>query len=220
MKRKFLVLSAVLQVICGIALLQSCSSEFEHYSTEEYGYYTEDEITAIEAMAEKYGVSMTIDRNYYGIKQSLQEIENEIIEFKTIEGEYEIVPLKDENGTITYTSKRKEELNSRIITRSSETGSWSGSDSHSTNYDVKVEIKWDLTSPFVSQQISGTGKFDYKYHEIKESLSCEFTEGINIRFRGTVSDYVYGKKVGVEISDGVVYKFREGGTGSFRVSAL
>ena len=213
-------MSAALLAVCSAALLQSCSSEYEYYVTEEYGYYTEEEIAAIEAIAEKYGVSMTIDRNYYGVKQSLQEIENEIIDFKTIEGEYEIVPLKEEDGTITYISKRKEGVNSRTVTRSAEKGSWSGTDYHSTKYDVKVEIKWDLTAPFVSQQISGTGKFEYKYREIKESLSCEFTEGINIRFHGTVSDYVNGKKVGVDISDGLVYKFREGGTGSFRVSIL
>ena len=43
------------------------SSEYDEYTTEEYGYYTEEEIDAIKAMAEKYELSIEIDENYYGV---------------------------------------------------------------------------------------------------------------------------------------------------------
>ena len=98
-KRKFLILSAALLTVCGAALLQSCSSEYEYYEpTSEYGYYTEEEIAAIKALGEMYGLSIDFNEDYNGIKYSLRDIEDEMIGLASLLGKYEMVHEKDING--------------------------------------------------------------------------------------------------------------------------
>lgn len=216
MKRKFLIMSAVLLTICGAALLQSCSSEYEYYdATEEYGYYTEEEIEAIEAMAEKYGISIEIDRNYYGEKQTLEEIELELMELATIRGEYEIVPQKDSEGNIIYTS-RKTERNSRTLTRAAE-GSWSGSD-NTKKYTVDVTVCWDLNKAFQYERLYAKAKLAKNYtSSTPKTISSNFIGDNNIEFYGSVSETFFGNIYSIEIYDGIIYNYPENGPGYFKV---
>lgn len=216
MKRKFLILSATLLAVCSAALLQSCSSEYEYYdATEEYGYYTEEEITAIEAMAEKYGISIKIDRNYYGEKQTLEEIELELMELATVKGEYEIVPQKDSEGNILYTSRRTER-NNRTLTRAAE-GSWSGSDD-TKKCTVDVTVCWDLNKAFRYERLYAKAKLEKNYtSSTPKTISSNFIGDNNIEFYGPISESFFGKSYSLEIYDGIIYNYPENGPGYFKV---
>ena len=67
MKRKFLIWSALLTVVFSAALLQSCSADDDSYTTEEYGYYTAEEIDAIKSLAAMYDLDVEIKLNNYGL---------------------------------------------------------------------------------------------------------------------------------------------------------
>lgn len=92
MKKSILMLSALLALVVSIFCLQGCSSGFDDYVTEEYGYYTEDEITEIETLAKSYGLCLEMDNNYFGRKKSIKEYEEEFIAFSSVLGEYEMIP--------------------------------------------------------------------------------------------------------------------------------
>lgn len=98
MKKSILVLSALLTLVVSGVCLQSCSSEYDEYTTEEYGYYTEEEIAAMKAIAEKYNTSINVDENYCGRKASLEEFENVIVQFVDLPGDYKLVELKNDEG--------------------------------------------------------------------------------------------------------------------------
>lgn len=98
MKKSFLVLSALLTLVVSGICLQSCSSEYEEYSTEEYGFYTEEEITEMKAIAEKYNTDINVDENYFGRKASLVEFENAVIQFLNFSGDYQLVESIDNDG--------------------------------------------------------------------------------------------------------------------------
>lgn len=115
MKRSFFILSAMLTLVIGAALLQSCSSE-SVYEEPLYGCYTEEEIEVIETMAELYGVSVEIDDKYNGQKLTLKEIENDLMIFSNLPGEYELAP--NEDSTEFHFSKK--ELLTRLVTRTAE----------------------------------------------------------------------------------------------------
>lgn len=145
MKKSILMLSALLALVVSIFCLQGCSSGFDDYVTEEYGYYTEDEITEIETLAKSYGLCLEMDNNYFGRKKSIKEYEEEFIAFSSVLGEYEMIPQKAANGEITYISKKKEtSTNCRSTTRFIESdGEWSGSKENPTQkFTVNVKIEW------------------------------------------------------------------------------
>ena len=96
MKRKFLVLSVTMLTVCGAALLQSCSSEFEYYdTTSEYGYYTEEEIELMEEVAQCYNLDVEIKSDYYGKKLTMEEFTRDLTLFACFPGEYTLVPNID-----------------------------------------------------------------------------------------------------------------------------
>lgn len=192
MKRKFLILSAALLTVCGAALLQSCSSEYEYYdTTSEYGYYTEEEIAAIEAMAEMYGLSLELNESYYGPKKSLQEHEEEMIGLSSLLGEYELVPVKNEDSQIVYKTQKRETTNSRISTRAIESnGKWSDSQKYK-EFSISVEISWKGNGTLQGQSASGTVSISKEKSTALEcnsigSLSCNCHGDSGIRFSGWV----------------------------------
>lgn len=207
MKKSILVLSALLTLVVSGVCLQSCSSEYDEYTTEEYGYYTEEEIAAIEAMAEKYGLNLRMDENYYGEKLSLSEFEKEFKSILSIKGEYEMIPIKDTNGTVTCTSRKKGEMIERSSTRAAE--SWSGSD-NSTKYSVSVVVKWDFSKRLRDEILTAKGTLSYGIASISDELSNNFI-GENIEFYGSISGSLYGSLISVVIDNGIVYNYPAGG---------
>lgn len=192
MKRKFLILSAALLTVCGAALLQSCSSEYEYYdTTSEYGYYTEEEIAAIEALAEMYGLSIDFNEDYNGVKHSLRDIEDEMIGLASLLGEYEMVHEKDTEGKTICVSRIKE-LGNRTITRAVEgKGEWSGSrESTCRNFSASVTISWDTSQSQNSKKVSGNAKlYVINMSGVSESvgegkLTCSFSGDNGINFSG------------------------------------
>lgn len=119
MKKSILVLSALLTLVVSGICLQSCSSEYEEYTTEEYGYYTEEEIAAMKAIAEKYDTTIEVDENYCGRKASLEEFERTVIQFADLPGEYQLVESEDREGC--YLMKKTSNMN-RVKTRAMELG--------------------------------------------------------------------------------------------------
>lgn len=153
MKKSILMLSALLALVVSGFCLQGCSSEYDDYATEEYGYYTEEEILAVKALGEKYGVNINIDENTYGVKKTLTEFEEEILEIKSLFGEYEILQDKESGDSSIFIARKKESLMSRTATRASESflkkeeGSWSFSGSHKSSvnnktYSFSLGISW------------------------------------------------------------------------------
>lgn len=119
MKKSFLVLSALLTLVVSGICLQSCSSEYEEYTTEEYGYYTEEEIAAMKAIAEKYNTTIEVDENYYGKKASLAEFEGALIQLVNLPGNYQLVELEEGKG---YSFVKKSADISRAKARVAELG--------------------------------------------------------------------------------------------------
>lgn len=117
MKKSILMLSALLTLVVSGFCLQGCSSEFDDYATEEYGYYTEEEIAEIMALAKKYDTVVEIDRSYCGKKSTLKEFEERLIGFMNLPGDYELV--KENNSEKRYLKKKQNEYN-RLKTRAVE----------------------------------------------------------------------------------------------------
>lgn len=230
MKRKFLILSATLLAVCSAALLQSCSSEYEYYdATEEYGYYTEEEISAIESMAEKYDLNIEMDFSKYTRKKSIEEFEKKFQALSTLKGEYEVAPTKKTDGTINYVSSRRI-TPPREETSLPETGSWSGSrnarrekkDGYITyyeSYSIDVSITWNLQADIASQRIKGSADI-LGLNNTESKISCSLLGSEAISFSGSVSgeetDDDYNIiKYSFSISDGEVN--RKTNMGSFTV---
>lgn len=205
MKKSILVLSALLTLVVSGICLQSCSSEYDEYTTEEYGYYTEEEIAAIESMAQRYGLNLELNREYYGPKKSLWEHENEMIGLSFLLGEHEIKPQKGQNGRITYTSQKNGRP--RTVTRFIEgEGSWSGSQSATPlDFTITVTISWSGDGTEYGVRTSGSveiakGKNIYSKDERKDyssagSITTRELGLDGIGFEGSVSYAAYkGKK--------------------------
>ena len=191
MKKKFLVLSAMLTLVVSGICLQSCSSEFDSYTTEEYGYYTEEEINAIEALAEQYGLCMEINKDYCGVKLSLLDIEKDIKNMASILGTHEMKLASKDDYTTTMSSQT-DDCFPRQTTRYVEgDGSWSGSESRD-GMDVIVTISWQGDG---SPNPSATGSVDVKPTngsiDIDDScnghISCSFLGHSGITFTGYVN---------------------------------
>lgn len=143
MKKKVLILSALLTVVLGAVSLQSCSSD-DNYTTEEYGYYTEEEIDAIKALGEQYGISVNIDETTYEVKKTLEEFEEDIKMHASLLGEYELVPVK--NGKKgEFMARKKGDDMARTVTRAAESGTWGSSFSNGL-YTYRITINWRFSS--------------------------------------------------------------------------
>lgn len=200
MKKSILVLSALLTLVVSGICLQSCSSEYDEYTTEEYGYYTEEEIAEIEAFAEKYKVKIEIDDNYYGQKCPLTDFENEIKALSSLMGSYEMVALKDSKNKISYVSRRKNDSQSRNLTRSVEKGSWSKTD-YIGGYSVNVSIEWDRSGRS-REAISGTADM-LGFASGSSSIKCQFAGSVHIVFSGSVTaSNSYGATYKIYVEDG------------------
>ena len=197
MKKSILVLSALLTLVVSGVCLQSCSSEYDEYTTEEYGYYTEEEIAAIEALAEKYGLTIDVNEKFYGSKISIEEIEADMVGFASLLGKYEMIHEKDENGEITCVSRKKIDVPRipRTVTRFVEgEGEWSGStESACRNYNVSVKISWDVSQDLQSKMASGSATAYVKnlqtgqYESVGTGgVSCSFSGNSSIHFKGGV----------------------------------
>ena len=119
-------MSALLTLVVSGICLQSCSSEYDEYTTEEeYGYYTEKETNAVKEMASKYGLSVVVNPDYYGVKRSLSDIEEEMKGLSSIVGKYDIVPMNVVGEKVVFTSVKRGQQ--RLVTRAIEgKGEWSG----------------------------------------------------------------------------------------------
>lgn len=211
MKKSILVLSALLTLVVSGVCLQSCSSEYDEYTTEEYGYYTEEEIAAIKALGEKYGVNIEMDVNYYGVKPTFSEIEDEIRSTSLLIGEYEMIPKKDLRGLVSYTCKKKGEEFNNNKTRSIEKGSWSGS-GYLGQYCVNVYITWDQTGFVPKDEVSGSAELA-GYFNSSSDISCDFSGSRYIVFSGTVTATgYYGGTYTMTISDGELNRANNYGT--------
>lgn len=171
MKKSILVLSALLTLVVSGICLQSCSSEYDEYTTEEYGYYTEEEIAAIKALGEKYGVNINIDENTYEVKKTLAEFEEDIQLHASLIGEYEIV-LNANNRDGVYLVRKKNDV-ARATTRASEKGgTWNYSFDKGA-YKFYIDIKWtESASNTLPGSASGTFEAHRNIINYYGSLHC------------------------------------------------
>ena len=192
MKRKFLIWSAVLTVVFGAALLQSCSADEDTFATEEYGYYTEAENEMVRALAQKYGLCVEINEGYYGSKRSIIEIEEEMQALSSLLGEHKLILSKEEEGKLVYKTVQGDSHIQRTATRAIEgPGSWSGSKkSRKEDYTVSVSISWQGKGSN-NQSVSGKASISYRNAKTEDyssgSLSCKFAGDNGIDFSGNVS---------------------------------
>lgn len=196
MKKSILVLSALLTLVASGICLQSCSSEYEEYTTEEYGYYTEEEIAEIKALAEKYGLNVELRFDNCGLKRSIEEFEYRFQVLSSLKGDYEMIPVKQIDGNVSLVSNKK--ISSyRTSTRSVEKGSWSGSESvriekernnmkYYDYYYVDVSISWDFEKDVVSQRIKGSVDIS-GLDNVSSKISGNVLGSESISFSGSVS---------------------------------
>lgn len=198
MKRKFLILSAALLAVCGAALLQSCSSEYEYYdATEEYGYYTEEEIKYINDFAELLNVNIKANPEYYGKKPSTAEIESDLKDLAALIGKHRMI-ASSVDSTKNTTTRANSDL-SRTKHRSLEApakGSWYCIDQSSINdYVIDVDIQWDLNASSDSKKVSGSAEVQsYKNYQIvgQSNLRCSLS-GTSVLFGGQVKSSASSK---------------------------
>ena len=196
MRKKVLILSALLTVVLGAVSLQSCSSD-DSYTTEEYGYYTEEENNLVRAMAKKYGLNVELNEGYYGAKRSLAEIEEEMKGLSSLLGKHELKLAKKEDGKMVYSTVKDESHIARTATRTIEgSGSWSGSElSRDGEFSVSVTIAWSGNGKD-QQAASGSASISYadSYKDKEDSrdyssgsVNCSFAGDSGINFGGQVS---------------------------------
>ena len=197
MKRKFLIWSAVLTVVFGAALLQSCSADEDTFATEEYGYYTEAENEMVRALAEKYGLCVEINEEYYGSKRSIAEIEEEMKALSSLLGKHELKLVKKENDKLFYTTASDASCPSRVATRTIEGSGISHGTCTIDEFIVSVSVTWRGNGKD-DPSISGTASISYKnpssYDYSSGSLSCKPSGDKDIDFTGWVS-YSHCEKV-------------------------
>ena len=141
--------------VCGAALLQSCSSE-SMYEEPAYGYYTEEEINVIKAMAEVYGLSIELNEDYYGPKKTLYEFENDMIGLSALTGEHEMIPQKNRNGELAFTSQKKDEVVPRSVTRYIESEGEFSDVEDCDDFEISVTIKWEGDGTASGAKASGS----------------------------------------------------------------
>lgn len=199
MKKSFLVLSALLTLVVSGICLQSCSSEYEEYTTEEYGYYTEEEIAAMKAIAEKYDTTIEVDENYCGRKASLEEFERTVIQFADLPGEYQLVESEDREGC--YLMKKTSNMN-RVKTRAMELAS-SGRAAIATAYPDNSEpscaiyMSWRLDGSkrdgIVSLSVDAPYELGGNYQNIVNRTITPYYisvfENVTVRLRGASGRY-------------------------------
>lgn len=194
MKKSILVLSALLTLVVSGICLQSCSSEYDEYTTEEYGYYTEEENALVRALAEKYGLYVEINEEYYGHKCSMAKIEEEMQALASLIGKQEIKLAKRESDKFIYTICKESISPARSATRAIEgQGKWSGSEI-SGDYTISVEIKWSGNGTLEKQTASGTASISRTNNNSSTSddysaggLTCSINGNNGIDFSGWVS---------------------------------
>ncbi len=243
MKKSFLVLSALLTLfVCGFCL-QSCTSEYDEYTTEEYGYYTEEEIAKIRQLIEMYDLNITLDTDYYGEKLSIKDIEADFRALASLKGEYEMITKKDHNGNITFQNKRNDSFLTRSSTQEVEhqkhsKSSWSGSkstdeydgptNSNRVTYEFKVDIKWDTSKQFAHEQLKGEFSVSSDGRnsdsmipdELSESasLTCNFSGQSNITFSGSLEESYGITRRTYSVTGGIIHNYNENGCrGSFSI---
>lgn len=213
MKKSFLVLSALLTLVVSGICLQSCSSEYEEYSTEEYGYYTEEEIAQIMALAEKYDLNIEIRYDNYVKKKSLSDFEAKFQAISQLKGKYEMISVENNDGMENCICRKVEMPISRTTTSSLEKGSWSGSRIASVlkvegfrayyeNYNISVSISWDLKSNVYSERVKASADISDLYNvgsEIKAGLSGSEA----IQFSGSI----WGEEYDDDDNEFVKYTF-------------
>lgn len=196
MKKSILVLSALLTLVVSGICLQSCSSEYDEYTTEEYGYYTEEEIAEIEALAEKYDLNVEIIFNNYGEKKPIADFEAKFQALSQLKGEYKMIPMASDKEEYCI-SRKVEGPVCRATTTSLEKGSWSGDESvrvekssgFMTYYDyytIKVSISWDLEADIASQRVKGSADIS-GLENVEQKISASPLGSESISFSGSVS---------------------------------
>lgn len=193
MKKSIFVLSALLTLVVSGICLQSCSSEYDEYTTEEeYGYYTEEETNAVKEMASKYGLSVVVNPDYYGVKRSLSDIEEEMKGLSSIVGKYDIVPMNVVGEKVVFTSVKRGQQ--RLVTRAIEgKGEWSGCYEKDI-FVITVSISWDCHDNLQTQKASGEVSINYENGNLAHyedysfgSIQCSFQGNSGITFEGSVS---------------------------------
>ncbi len=193
MKRKFLILSAALLAVCGAALLQSCSSEYEYYDeTEEYGYYTEEEIEQMVEVAKCYGLDVEIDPDYYGKKLTMAEYTKDLTLFANLPGEYSLVPNND-STEFYFVRKENAKSTRRILTRSAESGlASSGNFDFSEGLPCTVNISW-YSSRKNGYVVSVTATPPYRLHGGGTSYFCSQYLSLNHTYSIYNENIRYGR---------------------------
>lgn len=195
MKRKFLIWSALLTVVFGAALLQSCTADEDTFATEEYGYYTEEENGLVRAMAEKYGLCVEINEGYYGAKRSLAEIEEEMKGLSSLLGKHELKLAKKEDGNLIFTTDKDDSHFARTTTRIIEGSGFSSGSCEAGDFTISVRVSWEGNGKD-EPTISGTASISHKnptsYDYSSGGLSCKTAGDSGIDFTGWVS-YAYCK---------------------------
>lgn len=200
MKRKFLILSAMLVVVVSAVCLQSCNSD--SYIAEEYGYYTQEEIDAIKAMAEKYELSIEIDESYYGIKQTLEEVENEMLNCAALLGEYKMTPSEDGKS---FTSKKVIPEIARLTTRLPEgvapKGSWSKTGGISS-YELRISIDWEFDEKPEVPTVPGRA---WGGASVFEDITCIGGGSFNCQL--SYAGVYFGGEISFTTSKKITYKY-------------
>ena len=189
MKKKVLILSALLTVVLGAVSLQSCSSD-DSYTTEEYGYYTEEENNLVRAMAEKYGLNVELNEGYYGAKRSLAEIEEEMKGLSSLLGKHELKLVKKEDGKLVYSTVKDDSHLARTATRAIEGSGYSSGSCEAGDFTISVHVSWKgngTDKPTISGTASISHKNPTSYDYSSGELSCKTAGDSGIDFTGWVS---------------------------------
>lgn len=220
MKKNVLILSALLTVVLGAVSLQSCSSD-DNYTTEEYGYYTEEEIVKMKMIAEKYNTTISVDENYYGKKASMEEFEETIIQFKNFPGDYQLVKSADNEKYCLIKKSADMTSVNRLKTRAAELA-MHGEVSVGTIYPRRpyntctIYLSWTLPTGTVEGTASLSASQPFQLGGNYNAINAEITP-YYVSIHENVSIIYYGTNCGRYSISGV---HRATGNSEFEITEI
>lgn len=219
MKKSILVLSALLTLVVSGICLQSCSSEYDEYTTEKYGYYTEEEIAEMKAIADKYNATINVDENYCGRKASLEEFEEAIIRIVNLPGDYQL--SESESGEGYSLMKKTADIN-RAKARVAELAS-QGTVTVGTIYPRRpyetctIYLSWSLSPGSDTGTVSLSIDAPFVLYGNARSVMTSEVTPFYVSIHENISIYYYGTSCGRYCVSGT---HRAQGGSSFSITAI
>ncbi len=173
MKKTIIFVSAVVLILTGIALVQSCNNDY----MDGMSGYTKQEKNELKALAKKYSLDFDVLDYYQNANIPFEDAKSDILLLASIPGDYELVQSED-GGVVSKKKSAKIRLKN-----SDEAGSWSdyGYPGSGFNDRVTLTLEWDFSTPNYIVRINGSveGKGTWQVTDFLYNVSGAYPYSIS-----------------------------------------